>query len=132
MATVNNSLVKNNDEKQVKIFDVNGYKVKLTPAIVKKYLVTGKGNITEQEIVFYMAMCEARSLNPFIKDCYCIKYGDAPAQLVVSVETYRKRPTKHKQYDRIKLGIGAEHKETGEIKRMEGSIMSKKYDLKGA
>lgn len=132
MATVNNSLVKNNDEKQVKIFDVNGYKVKLTPAIVKKYLVTGKGNITEQEIVFYMAMCEARSLNPFIKDCYCIKYGDSPAQLVVGIDTYRKRSAKHKEYDGTKLGIWAEHKETGEIKRMEGSIMSKKYDLIGA
>lgn len=130
---VNNSLVKNNDEKQVKIFDVNGYKVKLTPAIVKKYLVTGGGNVTDQEIVMYMAMCEARNLNPFIRDCYCIKYGgDNPAQLVVGIDTYRKRSAKHEKYDGTKLGIWVEHKETGEIKRMEGSIMSKKYDLIGA
>lgn len=129
---VNNSLVKNNDEKMIKTFEVNGYKVKLSPAIVRKYLLAGNGQLTDQEITYFMSMCEARSLNPFIRDAYLIKYGSTAAVVVVSRDAYQKRAVKHSKYNGMKSGIWVEHKESGEIKRIEGSILGKKYDLIGA
>lgn len=133
MGAVNNSLVKNNEEKQTMVFDVNGYEVKLSPAIVRKYLLAGNGQLTDQEIMYFMAMCKARQLNPFIREVYLIKYGSTAAQIVVGKDAYQKRAIKHPQYDGMKFGIWVENKETGEVIKRNGSIISSlKENLLGA
>ena len=77
--------ISNKKENQLVEFSANGEKVKLSPAIVRNYLVNGNGQITDQEIVYFINLCKSQGLNPFIKDCYLIKYGNTlPAQMVVS------------------------------------------------
>jgi phage recombination protein Bet len=121
---VNNSLLKNNEEKQTMVFDVNGYEVKLNPAIVRKYLLAGNGQLTDQEIMYFMAMCKARQLNPFIREVHLIKYGSTAAQVVVGRDAYQKRATKHKMYNGSETGIWVERNDTGEIIKRNGSILS--------
>ena len=86
-----NNIAKKNDNQLVE-FSANGEKVKLSPAIVRNYLVNGNGQITDQEVVYFINLCKSQGLNPFIKDCYLIKYGNTtPAQMVVSKDVFLKR-----------------------------------------
>ena len=128
MAGVNNNLMKNQEEKMTMIFDVNGYEVKLSPAIIRKFLLAGNGQLTDQEIMYFMAMCKARQLNPFIREVHLIKYGSTAAQVVVGRDAYQKRATKHKMYNGMETGIWVERNDTGEIIKRNGSILSPKKE----
>jgi len=65
------------DEKAMVYAMGNGDEMKLTMGMVKKYLVTGKSElITEQELVYFMHECKARRLNPFLRQCWLIKYSE--------------------------------------------------------
>jgi len=76
---------KNKKENKLMTFTVGNEEVKLSPAIVKNYLVNGQADkLTDQEIVYFMHLCKARKLNPFTKEVYLIKYGNQPATMVVS------------------------------------------------
>lgn len=79
--------------------------IKLSSAIVKNYLVAGGGNITDQEVKLFIALCSAQKLNPFIKEAHLIKYGTSPATMVVSKDVYQKRADKHPDYKGKKAGI---------------------------
>ncbi|MEJ5360401.1 MAG: phage recombination protein Bet [Desulfobacterales bacterium] len=88
-----NQVMAQNQEKIVVEYEAGGQKVKLTPAIIRKYLVTGRGDlVTDQELVFFMHICRARGLNPFNRDCYLIKYTqNDPAAIIVSIDKIRQR-----------------------------------------
>lgn len=69
----------------------NGDEMRLTINMVKQFLVRGNASlVTGQEIMFFMQICKARQLNPFINDCYLVKYGSDPAAIIVSVDYFRK------------------------------------------
>jgi phage recombination protein Bet len=73
-------------------YEVEGVQVKLTPGLIRTYLVRGKGNlVTDQEVVFFMGICQARKLNPLAGDCYLVKYSDDPAAIITAVEFLRAR-----------------------------------------
>jgi phage recombination protein Bet len=71
----------------------DGQSIKLSYDIVRKYLVSGKANlVTDQEIIFFSAICKSRGLNPFKKDCYLVKYTENdPAAIIVSIDYFRSR-----------------------------------------
>lgn len=80
--------------------------VELTPEIVKKYLVNGQGNVTDQEVIMFMGMCKANKLNPFNKEAYLIKYNNVqPATMVVSKDVFFKRAIDNPNYNGMKSGI---------------------------
>lgn len=80
-------------------YQVGSEEVVLSNEVVRNYLVSGGGKVTDQEIVFYMKLCKARGLNPWIRDCYLIKYGDNdPAAMVVSKDVFLKRAQNNKRY----------------------------------
>lgn len=80
-------------------YQVGTEKVILNSEVVRNYLVSGGGQVTDQEIIFYMKLCKARGLNPWIKDCYLIKYGkDDPAATVVSKDVFLKRAQNSGKY----------------------------------
>ena len=131
---VNNTLQKNNKFNIAETkFDVNGVEVKLSPNIVRQYLVSGNGNITDQEALFFIKLCQAQKLNPFIKDAYCIKFGNSPAQVVVSKDVFLKRAEANEDFDGFKSGIIVINKETDEIVYREGafSLKSKEETVGG-
>lgn len=86
-------------------YDVDGNKVVLTPSIVQNYIVGDSGTITMQEFKFFTELCKARKLNPFLKEAYCIKYGNSPAQIVVGKEAVLKRAVLNPNFDGIESGI---------------------------
>lgn len=79
--------------------------IKLSSQIVKDYLVAGGGNVSDQEVKLFIALCSAQKLNPFIKEAHLIKYGSSPATIVVSKDVYQKRADKHPDYKGKKAGI---------------------------
>ena len=85
-------------------FDSAFGEVTLTAADVKKYLVRGNGNVTDQEIKLFLELCKYQKLNPFTNECYAIKFGD-DFQIVVGYEAYKRRAEEHPEYAGRKSGI---------------------------
>lgn len=53
-------------------YEVDGQRVKLTQSIVQNYIVGSQANITPQEFKLFAELCQARKLNPFLREAYCI------------------------------------------------------------
>lgn len=88
------------------VFQVNGAEVKLTPAIVRNYLVSGdKDRVSDQEVAMFINLCKFSQLNPWLREAYCIKYGTEPATLVVGKEAFMKRAELNPQFDGFEAGI---------------------------
>lgn len=83
-----------------------------------------------QELKTLLAIVKNRNLNPFTKEVYFIKYGSAPAQIVVSKEAIMKRAEENPNFDGFEAGIVVETKE-GEIKHLTGTIAPKNAKLRG-
>lgn len=104
-------------------FLVNGMEVTLTPNIVRDYLVSGnKDKVSLQEIAMFINMCKFSGLNPWLKEAYCIKYGNEPATMVVGVDAYMKRADENPQYDGMESGIILFDEETGETIYAQGTF----------
>lgn len=86
-------------------FDVNGEKVKLSIPMIKKYLVSGGGKISDEEAMMFLSLCKYQRLNPFVKDAYCIKYGSDPATMVIGKDVYTKRAEKNPLYNGMEHGV---------------------------
>lgn len=112
-----------------KIITTTG-EIELTKDMVKKYLVRGNGNVTEQEIVMFMGMCKANKLNPFNNDAYLIKFGSQQASMIVSKDVFFKRAIDNPSYNGMKSGIVVV--KNGEIVKREGHIKLKDEELAGA
>ncbi len=87
------------------IYEVDGNEIKLTPSIVQEYIVGSNAKITLPEFKFFTELCKARGLNPFLKEAYCIKYGNEPAAMVVGKDAILKRAILHPQYNGMSSGI---------------------------
>ena len=46
--------------------------VKLSPSIVRRYLVNGNGSVTDGEVMMFMSLCKFGGLNPFLREAYLI------------------------------------------------------------
>lgn len=90
----------------VAVFQANGMEVKLTPTIVKNYLVSGdKDRVTDQEVAMFINLCKYSGLNPWLKEAYCIKYGTEPATMVTGKEAFMKRAENIESFNGFKAGI---------------------------
>jgi phage recombination protein Bet len=103
---INNSLVTKPKNNWVIEYAAGNEKVKLSPEIVKNYLVSGDASkVTEQEIVMFMNLCKFQELNPFLREAYLIKYGTSPATLVTGKTAYEKRAYRNPYYLGFRAGI---------------------------
>lgn len=100
-----NSLAPKKVESVVVEYECNGEKVKLSPAIIRNYLVSGAGNVTDQEIVMFLNLCRFQHLNPFLREAYLIKFGNNPATMVTGKEVFTKRAKRNKEYRGFEAGI---------------------------
>jgi len=103
-------------------YDVDGSKVTLTPSIVQNYIVGDSGTITMQEFKFFTELCKARKLNPFLKEAYCIKYGNNPAQIVVGKDAVLKRAVLNPSFDGLESGVIVQNVSTGELIERAGTF----------
>ena len=90
----------------VKYQSRDGQEITLSFNSIKNYLVSGKKeNVTDQELMYFMAICKSRGLNPFKKDAYLIKYGNDPAAIVTSIDYFRSRARAQKDCVGWKKGV---------------------------
>ncbi|MCF6515516.1 phage recombination protein Bet [Lactobacillus sp. S2-2] len=108
------------EQKQEVIYRVQDEDVKLSPTMVKKYLVNGNGNVTDQEVVMFMQLCKFQKLNPFLNEAYLIKFGNSPAQIITSKEAFMKRADANPHYKGNKAGIIVQRGD--ELKKLNGAI----------
>lgn len=123
---VNNSLAKKEPQGAKKTgiveYDANGVMVSLSPELVRNYLVSGnKEAVSINELVVFMNLCRFNGLNPWLKEAYCIKYGNEPAAMVIGKETFQKRAESTPAYDGSTSGIIVETEE-GDIKYRIGTF----------
>ena len=104
------------------VYEADGEQIKLTPSIVQNYIVGTDAQITMPEFKFFTSLCKARGLNPFLKEAYCIKYGNNPAQIVVGKDAVLKRAIKNPNYDGMESGVIVQNKETSEIIERKGTF----------
>lgn len=110
-------------------YEVNGEEVKLTGNMVKQYLVSGNGKVTDQELVMFLQLAKYQKLNPFLNEAYLVKFGSQPAQIIVSKEAFMKRAENHPQYDGFEAGIVVQRGD--DIKELSGGIKLPKDKLIG-
>ena len=101
--TANNSLAKR--QEQSIEYDSNGTNIKLNPKIVRDFLVSGSGNVSDQEVVMFLNLCKAQRLNPFLREAYLIKYGNSAATIVTGKEVFTKRARRNKAYSGHEAGV---------------------------
>lgn len=130
---VNNKLTKpKENNEQVVTYEVNGMEVKLTPNTVRNYLVSGnKESVTIQEVAMFINLCKFSKLNPWVKEAYCIKYGNEPATMVVGKEAFQKRAEANPNYDGSEAGIIVTDTETGEVIYRKGTLKLQSEEIIG-
>lgn len=92
--------------------------------------VDPKHQASPQELQTLLAIVKNRNLNPFTKEVYFIKYGNNPAQIVVSKDAFMKRAEQNQNYDGFESGVIYED-EKGELKTKRGVILPRKTTLIG-
>ena len=112
-------------------YEANGETVKLSMAMVKNYLVSGGGNVSDGEVVMFMSLCRYQHLNPFLKEAYLIKYGsNEPATIVTGKDVFTKRANANPNYKGKKAGVIVQ-KEDGSIEEREGAFVLKSEKIVG-
>ncbi|MEI7636164.1 MAG: phage recombination protein Bet [Syntrophus sp. (in: bacteria)] len=114
----------NAEKKETSYVAADGQEVRLTPDIVKKYLVQGKGElVTVPELMYFLNICRARRMNPLVKDCYLVKYTDKEnAAIITSVDFFRKRARAQKDCKGWKKGVIVKTKD-GKVRDSYGLVL---------
>ncbi|OOV78868.1 phage recombination protein Bet [Mammaliicoccus fleurettii] len=115
-------------EKMSTTYEVNGETVKLSPGIIKKYLVRGNKEVNDQEIMMFLSLCKYQKLNPFLNEAYLVKFG-GDAQIIVGKEAFMKRAESNAKYKGIEAGIIVER--NNELHEIEGAVKLKNDILIG-
>ena len=102
---------------------------KLDGATLRSF-VDPKHQASPQELQTLLAIVKNRNLNPFTREVYFIKYGNNPAQIVVSKDAFMKRAEQNPNYGGFESGIIYED-EKGELKNKKGIILPKGAKLIG-
>lgn len=122
---VTNKLTNSNAKQlneQIVEYEVNGMTVKLTPNTVRNYLVSGdKERVTTQELAMFINLCKFSKLNPWVREAYCIKFGNEPATMVVGKDAFQKRAEANPNYDGAEAGIIVID-ESGELIYRKGTL----------
>ncbi len=111
-------------------YQVAGQDVTLSYQIVRDFLTKGNGNVSDQDLTQFISICKYNQLNPFLNEAYLVKYGQSPAQMIVSKEALMKRAEANEQYSGIKGGIIVQT-EKGEIVERTGTFHLKNEKLVG-
>lgn len=84
----------------------------------------------DQEVMIFLKLCQARNLNPFLKEAYLVKYDQTkPAQMVVGKDHFTKKAEEHPQFDGYRAGIIVEDEDG--YHELEGTFMGSKCKLVG-
>ena len=102
---------------QLATYTLEGGQV-LSATTVKNYIAPGA---TDQEVLYFIELCKAQKLNPFVRDAYLVKYGNQPAQIIVGKDVFLKKAGENPYFNGLKAGIVVVDK-NGDVKEREGSL----------
>lgn len=105
------------ENRSVVEYEVNGMSITLSPEIIRKNI---EPNATDEEIFYFLALCKAEKLNPFVKEAYLIKYKNSPASMVIAKEAFMKRAESNEVYDGFEAGIIVER--NNELIELTGGV----------
>ena len=78
---------------------------------------------TEKEAMIFLKVCQAKGINPFLKEAYLVKYkAEDPASIVVAKDYFARKAEEHPMYDGEESGIILMSKDGG-LERREGAFM---------
>lgn len=107
-------------------YEVAGQDVTLSFNIVRKYLLRGNSDVSDQDLIQFISICKFNQLNPFLNEAYLVAFksstGTVQPQMIVSKEAFAKRAEANEHYQGLRAGIIVQDKETGEIKDLEGTF----------
>lgn len=104
-------------------YEANGEMIQISPSMVRQYLVSGGGNVSDGEVVMFMSLCRYQHLNPFLKEAYLIKYGsNDPATIVTGKDVFTKRADANPNYKGKKAGVVV-LKSDGNVEEREGTMV---------
>ena len=104
----------------------DGQEVKLSPAIVAKYIITGSGQADPKDVWSFMAKCQARGLNPLAGDAYMTVYqshSGPVSSVIVSKDYYFRTACSQPDYDGMESGVVVRDRKTGELVYRDGMIV---------
>ncbi len=127
---VKNRLAAQSANTKVVEYECGGQLVKLSPNIIRNYLVNGNGNVTDQEVAMFLNLCKFQKLNPFLREAYLIKYGSQPATIVTGKEAITKRAMRSPNYAGQQAGVVV-LTEDGTLENRIGSIVLEDETLVG-
>lgn len=93
-------------------------RIEVSMADIKKYIAP---NATDKELFMFMGIAKSYGLNPLKREIHFVKYGSAPASIIVGYEIYLKRAERTGKLDGWKCWIEGD-KAIIEIKRKDQSI----------
>lgn len=113
----------------VKYTASDGSEVKLSPAIVNRYIVTGGQHVDNREVFAFMAKCRARGLNPLAGDAYMTAFlnratGRVEALVIVSKDYFTRTANQQPTFDGMKAGVVVVDR-TGALQYREGCIVGR-------
>lgn len=111
------------------VYQVAGQDVKLSYQIVRDFLTKGNGQVSDQDLVQFISICKYNQLNPFLNEAYLVKFGQQPAQMIVSKEALMKRAEACENYEGFKAGIIVQRGE--EVLEIEGCFQRSSDKLVG-
>ena len=103
-------------------YEVNGSQVRLSPSIVRNYLVNGDGRVTDGEVAMFINLCRYQRLNPLIRDAYLIKFGSQPATIVTGKDAILKRAVRNPKYAGHEAGVILQ-REDGSLEYRTGAMV---------
>ena len=121
---VKNSIAPKAEQKKAEVtYMANGEQVKLSADAIRRYLVSGGGAVTNEEVGMFLSLCRYQHLNPFLREAYLIKYGDrAPATMVVGKDVFLKRAKRRPEFDGLQAGIIVQDNDNGGLEEREGTF----------
>ncbi len=111
-------------------YQVNGETINLSPSIVRNFLTNGDGNVSDQEVAYFLNLCKYQKLNPLIKECYLIKYSNkSPATMVIGKDALLKRARRNDKYKGHEAGVIVRDKESGKLEQRTGAFVLPNEEL---
>ena len=112
------------DMSEIIKYETEQGEITLSTNIIKRYLVSGNADkVTDQEVMMFLALCKYQKLNPFLREAYLIKFGDAPASIVTGKDVFTKRASASQACKGWEAGIIVKTKQ-GDIQQRNGTFVA--------
>lgn len=106
-----------------------GEVLNLNKEMVQTYL-SPDATITDTEFMMFFQLCKVYGLNPYMKEAYIIKYGNAPATIVADYKVLQQVADRSGVFEGLEQGVIVENK-NGEVIERQGQVISSTDTLIG-